>query len=75
MTTPLMFSSSLKTQSSISNLFYSQQLGFFLLTQVPFASSNSGLVLAWHPGIDFECFITNKKNISAWCFFGSPKLS
>jgi exonuclease III len=43
-------------------------LGFFFLSQVLPIGSSGGLVLSWRPGIDLECFITNKHNISAWIF-------
>jgi hypothetical protein len=44
------------------------RLGFYSLTQVPPLGSKGGLVLSWRLGIDIECFITNKHNISAWIF-------
>jgi hypothetical protein len=43
-------------------------LGFFLICQVAPFGSRGGLALTWRPGVDLECFITNKNNISAWCF-------
>ena len=42
--------------------------GFFLMSQVAPIGSSGGLVLFWRPGVDLECFVTNKNNISAWCF-------
>jgi hypothetical protein len=30
--------------------------------------SKGGLALSWRPGIDLECFISTKNNISAWCY-------
>ena len=44
------------------------RLGFFLMSQVAASSSNGGLALAWHPGVDLKCFASDKNNISAWCF-------
>ena len=41
------------------------------MSQVAPTSSSGGLVLSWHPGVDLECFVTNK-NISTWCFFDPP---
>jgi hypothetical protein len=43
-------------------------LGFFLICQVAPVGSRGGLALTWRPGVDLECFITNKNNILAWCF-------
>ena len=43
-------------------------LGFFLMSQVAAIGINGGLVLTWRLGIDLECFVLNKNNISAWCF-------
>ena len=43
-------------------------LGFFLICQVAPVGSKGGLALSWRPGVDLECFISNKNNISAWCF-------
>jgi exonuclease III len=44
------------------------RLGFFLMTHVVAIGSSGGLVLSWRPRKDLECFVTNKNNISAWCF-------
>jgi hypothetical protein len=48
------------------------KLGFFLLTQVVAFDSSGGLVLAWRPGVDLECFSTNKNNITVWCYYDPP---
>jgi hypothetical protein len=40
--------------------------------QVAPTSSSGGLVLFWQPRMDLECFVTNKNNISLWCFFDPP---
>ena len=48
------------------------RLGFFLMTHVAATGSSGGLVLSWRPGIDLECFVTNKNNISAWCYYDPP---
>jgi hypothetical protein len=32
------------------------------------SGSSGGLTLAWHPGVELECFASDKNNISAWCF-------
>jgi hypothetical protein len=50
------------------------RLGFFLMTQVATSGSSGGLVLTWRPGVDLECFISNKNNISAWCYSDPPTL-
>jgi hypothetical protein len=47
-------------------------LGFFLMTQFAPAGSSGGLVLTWRPGVELECFITNKNHISAWCYSDPP---
>jgi hypothetical protein len=47
-------------------------LGFFLMTQFAHAGSSGGLVLTWRLGVELECFITNKHNISAWCYSDPP---
>jgi hypothetical protein len=38
------------------------------MSQFALVSFSGGLVLAWRPGVEFECFISNKHNISAWCY-------
>ena len=48
------------------------RLGFFLMIQVASCGASGGLVVAWQPGIDLECFITNKENIFAWCYSNPP---
>jgi hypothetical protein len=47
-------------------------LGFFLMIQVASCGASGGLVVAWRPGIYLKGFITNKNNISAWCYSNSP---
>jgi hypothetical protein len=42
------------------------------MTQVAATGASGGLVLSWRHGIDLECFVTNKNNISAWCFSDPP---
>jgi hypothetical protein len=42
------------------------------MTQVAPIGSSGGLVLSWHPGVDLECFVTNKNNITIWCFSDPP---
>jgi hypothetical protein len=48
------------------------KLGFFLMSQVAAIGISGGLVLSWRPGIELECFVQNKNNISAWCFSDPP---
>ena len=48
------------------------RLGFFLMNQVAATGASGGLVLTWRLGIDLECFVTNKNNISAWCYSDPP---
>jgi hypothetical protein len=48
------------------------RLGFFLMSQVAPIGSSGGLVLSWRLGIDLECFVTKKNNISTWCFSDPP---
>jgi hypothetical protein len=38
------------------------------MCQFATVGSSGGLVLAWRLGVDLECFISNKNNISAWCY-------
>jgi hypothetical protein len=52
--------------SSTSNIL--NRLGFYLLIQVPPSNSSGGLLLAWHDGVELECFVQNKNFISAWCY-------
>jgi hypothetical protein len=59
--------SSPSSVSSILNL-----LGFFLMSLVSPVGSRGGLALAWRPGVDLECFSSNKNLISAWCFSDPP---
>jgi hypothetical protein len=33
---------------------------------------NGDLVLAWRTGVELECFLSNKHNISAWCYSDLP---
>jgi hypothetical protein len=47
--------------------------GFFLMSQVVASGSSGRLVLPWHPGVDLECFASEKNNISAWCYFDPPQ--
>jgi hypothetical protein len=49
------------------------RLGFFLLTQVVASGTSGGLVLSWRPGVDLECFSSNKNNIIAWCYSDPPQ--
>jgi hypothetical protein len=48
------------------------RLGFFLMIQFAPIGSSGGLVLTWRPGVELECFISNKHNISAWCYSDPP---
>jgi hypothetical protein len=41
------------------------RLGFFLMSEVVAIGISGGLVLTWRLGIDLECFVLNKNNISA----------
>jgi hypothetical protein len=49
------------------------RLGFFLISQVVATGTSGGLVLSWQPGVDLECFVSNKNNISTWCFSDPPQ--
>jgi hypothetical protein len=42
------------------------------MSQFAPASFSGGLVLAWRLGVELECFISNKNNISAWCYSDPP---
>jgi hypothetical protein len=42
------------------------------LSQVAATGTSGGLVLSWRPGIDLECFVLNKNNITAWCYSDPP---
>jgi hypothetical protein len=48
------------------------RLGFFLMTQFAPAGFSGGLILTWRPGVELDCFISNKNNISAWCYSDPP---
>jgi exonuclease III len=64
-----------ETKSSLPQVSATlNRLGFFLMSQVAPIGSSGGLVLSWRPGIDLECFVTKKNNISAWCFSTLPIL-
>lgn len=39
------------------------------MSQVAPSIFSGGLVLSWHPSVDLECFITNKNNILAGCYY------
>ena len=43
------------------------------MSQVAATSSSGGLVLSWRLGVDLECFVSTKNNISAWCFSNPPQ--
>jgi hypothetical protein len=45
------------------------------MSQFAPASSSGGHVLAWRPGVKLECFISNKHNISTWCYSDPPNSS
>jgi exonuclease III len=63
----ILFLSETKSPSpQVSSILHS--LGFFLICQVSPAGSKGGLALTWRPGVELECFISNKNNISAWCY-------
>jgi exonuclease III len=47
-------------------------LAFYLMTHVAHSGTCGGLVLAWRLGVELESFISNKNNISAWCYFDPP---
>jgi hypothetical protein len=49
------------------------RLGFFLMSQVAAFGSSGGLVLSWRPGVDLECFTSNKNNITVWCYYDPPQ--
>jgi hypothetical protein len=42
------------------------------MTHVAPIGSCDGLVLDWRLGVELECFLTNKNNISAWCYSDPP---
>jgi hypothetical protein len=42
------------------------------MTQFTLAGSSGGLVLTWRLGVELECFIYNKHNISSWCYLHPP---
>jgi exonuclease III len=48
------------------------RLGFFLISQVAASGSSGGLALAWRPGVELQCFASDKNHISAWCFSDPP---
>jgi hypothetical protein len=62
----LFLSETKSSPSQVSSILHS--LHFYLLCQVAPVGSSCGLVLSWRPGIDLECFISNKNHIAAWCF-------
>jgi hypothetical protein len=37
------------------------------MCQVAPIGSSGGLVLSWRPGVDLDCFLSNKNHIAAWC--------
>jgi hypothetical protein len=61
----LFLSETKSPHSQVSSILHS--LGFFLMCQVAPIGSNGGLALSWRPGVDLDCFISNKNHISAWC--------
>ena len=48
------------------------RLGFYLMTLVAPTGTNGGLVPAWRLGVELESFLSNKNNISTWCFNDPP---
>jgi exonuclease III len=67
----ILFLSETKSSPSLVSSILNQ-LGFFSMSHVALSGSRGGLVLAWLVGIDLECFITNKNNITTWCFSDPP---
>ncbi|XP_059430102.1 uncharacterized protein LOC132163748 [Corylus avellana] len=67
----VLFLSETKTSpSQVSSIL--NRLGFYLMTQVASIGSSGGLVLAWRLGVELESFLTNKNNITAWCYSDPP---
>jgi hypothetical protein len=47
-------------------------LGFFNMAHVSPSGSRDGLLLAWHHGLDIECFSASVNKINAWCYSDPP---
>ena len=67
----VLFLSETKASPSLSS-FILNQLGFYSMAHVAHSGLSGGLVLAWQTGVELECFLTNKHNISAWCYSDPP---
>ena len=67
----ILFLSETKISSSLVSPILNH-LGFYLMTHVAPSGTCGGLVLAWRLGVDLESFITNKNNITAWCYSDPP---
>ena len=48
------------------------RLGYYSMSHVAPIGSCGGLVLVWRLGVKLECYLTNRNNISAWCFSDPP---
>jgi hypothetical protein len=67
----ILFLSETKSPPSLVS-YILNQLGYYSMTHVAPIGSCGGLVLTWRLGVELECFLTNRNNISAWCFSDPP---
>jgi hypothetical protein len=61
----LFLSETISSPSQVSSILHS--LGFYHMCQVAPIGSSGGLALSWRPGVDLDCFLSNKNHIAAWC--------
>jgi hypothetical protein len=67
----ILFLSETKSSPSLIS-FILNRLGYYSMTHVAPIGSCGGLVLAWRLGVELECFLINRNNISAWYYSDPP---
>jgi hypothetical protein len=67
----VLFLSETKTSPSLSSSILNN-LDFYSMAHVAPTGLSGGLVLAWRTGVELECFLFSKHNISAWCYSDPP---
>jgi hypothetical protein len=63
----VLFLSETKASPSLSSSILNN-LGFYSMAHVAPVGLSGGLILAWRTGVELECFLFSKHNISAWCY-------
>ena len=67
----VIFLSETKTSSFLVSPILNH-LGFYLMTHVTPIGTCGGLVFAWKVSVELKSFISNKNNITSWCYSDPP---